>query len=32
LLKNARDLVTVNMIEDPHYGVIVDYSETVKET
>lgn len=31
LLKNARDMVEVNMIEDPHYGVVVDYSKTVKE-
>ncbi len=30
LLKNARDMVEVNMIEDPHYGVLVDY-ETVIE-
>lgn len=27
LLKNARDMVEVNMIEDPHYGVVVDYSK-----
>ncbi len=25
LLKNAKDLVEVNHIEDPHYGVLVDY-------
>ena len=31
LLKNAKDLVEVNLIEDPHYGVVVDYSEHVKE-
>ncbi len=27
LLKKAKDVVEVNMIEDPHYGVIVDYAE-----
>ncbi len=31
LLDNAKDIVEVNMIEDPHYGVIVDYAERVKE-
>lgn len=31
LLKNARDLVEVNLIEDPHYGVLVDYSEIIEE-
>lgn len=30
LLKNARDVVEVNMIEDPHYGVVVDYHEEVE--
>ena len=25
LLKNAQDMVEVNLIEDPHYGVLVDY-------
>lgn len=25
LLKKAQDVVEVNMIEDPHYGVLVDY-------
>ncbi len=30
LLKKARDMVEVNMIEDPHYGVVVDYGETVE--
>ena len=29
LLKKARDMVEVNMIEDPHYGVVVDYAEEV---
>ncbi len=31
LLKNARDMVEVNMIEDPHYGIIVDYAETLED-
>lgn len=31
LLKNARDLVEVNLIEDPHYGVLVDYAEFVDD-
>lgn len=31
LLDNAKDIVEVNMIEDPHYGVIVDYAERAKE-
>jgi SulP family sulfate permease len=31
LLDNAKDIVEVNMIEDPHYGVIVDYAGRVKE-
>lgn len=26
LLKNARSMVEVNVIEDPHYGVLVDYA------
>jgi len=26
LLKNAKDMVEVNLIEDPHYGVLVDYA------
>jgi SulP family sulfate permease len=30
LLKNAKDMVTVNMIEDPHYRVIADYAETLE--
>lgn len=30
LLKNAKDMVEVNMIEDPHYGIIVDYAETLE--
>ncbi len=31
LLKNARDMVEVNMIEDPHYGVVVNYAETIEK-
>jgi len=30
LLKNAKDMIEVNTIEDPHYGIIVDYAETVE--
>ncbi len=30
LLKKAKDMVEVNMIEDPHYGVVVDYSEAIE--
>lgn len=29
LLKNAKDMVEVNMIEDPHYGVLVDYASVM---
>ncbi|MBL4804181.1 MAG: SulP family inorganic anion transporter [Alphaproteobacteria bacterium] len=32
LLKNAKDLVEVNTIEDPHYGVVVDYSERIEKS
>ncbi len=31
LLKNAKDMVEVNLIEDPHYGVLVDYAEILKK-
>ncbi|MEM6780301.1 MAG: SulP family inorganic anion transporter [Pseudomonadota bacterium] len=31
LLKNARDMIQVNVIEDPHYGIVVDYAETMKK-
>lgn len=31
LLKNAKDLVEVNLIEDPHYGVLVDYASVLKK-
>ena len=30
LLKNAKDMVEVNVIEDPHYGVLVDYASVLK--
>lgn len=30
LLKKAGDLVTINTIEDPHYGVLVDYRDMVR--
>lgn len=32
LLKNAKDMVEVNVIEDPHYGVLVDYPTRLKES
>lgn len=32
LLSNARDMVEVNTIEDPHYGVVVNYSELVESS
>ncbi len=31
LLKTARDLVEVNQIEDPHYGVLVDYAKWIHD-
>jgi SulP family sulfate permease len=31
LLKNAKDMVEVNVIEDPHYGVLVDYAEVLNK-
>lgn len=31
LLKKARDLVEVNVIEDPHYGIVTDYSYEVEK-
>ncbi|CAG0891585.1 unnamed protein product [Cyprideis torosa] len=31
LLKNAKDLVEVNLIEDPHYGVLVDYASVMNK-
>lgn len=30
LLKNAKDMVEVNLIEDPHYGIVVDYASEIK--
>ncbi len=32
LLKNAKDMVEVNLIEDPHYGVLVDYATVMEDT
>ncbi len=29
LLKNAKDVVEINVIEDPHYGVLVDYPKVI---
>lgn len=31
LLKKAKDMVEVNIIEDPHYRVVTDYFERVEE-
>ncbi len=31
LLKNAKDMVEVNVIEDPHYGVLVDYADVLEK-
>ncbi|NCT41422.1 MAG: SulP family inorganic anion transporter [Alphaproteobacteria bacterium] len=31
LLKNAKNMVEVNTIEDPHYGVVTDYADTVEK-
>ena len=31
LLNNAKDMVEINTIEDPHYGVLVDYSELAEQ-
>lgn len=28
LLKKAKDVVEINVIEDPHYGILVDYTDT----
>ena len=30
LLKNAQDVVEVNMVEDPHYRIVVDYVREVE--
>ena len=29
LLKNAKDMVKVDVIEDPHYGILVDYASVL---
>ncbi|MAZ76907.1 MAG: sodium-independent anion transporter [Micavibrio sp.] len=29
LLKQAKDMVEINLIEDPHYGVLVDYASVM---
>jgi SulP family sulfate permease len=31
LLNQAKDMVEVNLIEDPHYGVLVDYASIVRK-
>lgn len=31
LLKNAKDMVEINLIEDPHYGVLVDYGDILEK-
>jgi SulP family sulfate permease len=31
LLKNAQDMVEINVIEDPHYGVLVDYASVLQK-
>lgn len=31
LLSNAKDMVEVNVIEDPHYGVLVDYAKAIEK-
>ena len=31
LLKNSKDMVTVDVIEDPHYGVLVDYGTVLNK-
>ena len=31
LLHKAKDMVEVNMIEDPHYGVVVNYADLVEK-
>ncbi len=32
LLKNAKDLVKINMIEDPQYGVVTDYVDVIEKS
>ena len=29
LLKQAKDMVEVNLIEDPNYGILVDYASVM---
>lgn len=31
LLKQAKDVVEINLIEDPQYGVLVDYAQHIKK-
>ena len=31
LLKKANDIVEANVIEDPHYGVLVDYASVLEK-
>ncbi len=31
LLKNAKDMVEINVIEDPHYGILVDYATVLEK-
>ena len=31
LLRKADSLVEVNVIEDPHYGIVVDYADLYRE-
>lgn len=31
LLKKAKDMVEINMIEDPHYRIVVDYAQRIEE-
>ncbi|MDB2683084.1 SulP family inorganic anion transporter [Alphaproteobacteria bacterium] len=31
LLEKAKDVVEVNMIEDPHYGIVIDYAEKIEK-
>jgi len=31
LLDKAKDMVEVNLIEDPHYGVLVDYADVLRK-
>ncbi len=31
LLKNAKDVIKINVIEDPHYRIFTDYSKEIEE-